>query len=687
MLHPEIPGSADSHSFEEILNSLTIHLEAAILCTTHLAKARHDSGLGTEGHRSVSGSFPTFPVEDTPSVVDAPGTSNESEPVCETRKILLRPIWEKEVTKVVSGIHMAARSSCTNQSSMFQALQARNLNLNSDADASPSSRCMCHPKSTNRTLWSMVSAVFIAFDLFTLPLLAFDIHVAEAFQWPITLFWTADIVAQTRTGFYRGPLLVMDGKEVFIHYMKGWAIVDIVIVISEWFVRFFEFKDGLNSRRLSGLRVIAKLPRLLRTMKLNKLMKRLEGFFVTPSSLMLFSVLKMTLVLCVLVHLLACGWYWVGRRTENGWVYRDEMSESLTKEKHSAWITAALWVLAQINGRTDQDRTRTIVERGYASLCGMISLVFMSFFVSRLTTRMIDLQQEISAVQKHTAIFERYHVRHNLSWRAIFFAKEYIKNRKSVLSEHEEEDFVLQMLPLQMRTDFLYELRGPLIFKHPLFAIIHGSSKIAFRSICHQATKVMRCLAKEIVFEKGETCERVLFVEKGNLCYCTRRTVRTLMNQWVEERGKTTNRYPSLARMGSPEIRDMFIEEAGLSGVDVCRGMWLSELALWMHWRTRGELFCSTNAELVSVGVEEVLCVISRYLEVFNQAVVYAREVARVVSTNSLSDLMNFENTFDSTDDLEDEDVTEGGKGDSDVSTPRSARAVENVPIAVSFGL
>eukprot|EP00927_Polykrikos_kofoidii_P079510 TRINITY_DN7628_c0_g1_i2.p1 TRINITY_DN7628_c0_g1~~TRINITY_DN7628_c0_g1_i2.p1 ORF type:complete len:349 (-),score=66.54 TRINITY_DN7628_c0_g1_i2:42-1088(-) len=241
-------------------------------------------------------------------------------------------------------------------------------------------------------------------------------------------------------------------------------------------------------------------------------------------------------------------------------------------------------------------------------------------------------------------MFERFRLRHNLSWRSIFFAKEYIRNRQVVVTDKEEEEIVLEMLPPQMKTDFLYEIRGRVIYMHPLFATFHRISKAGFRSICGQATKVIRCLAKEIVFEKGDSCQQMLFVEDGELCYCTRSTIKRLMNKFAADMPKTSEASLSITRMRQgqrSEVSDMFLKNAASMGDEVSRGMWLSELALWVDWKTRGELFCVTNSKLIAVDLEEFFCVTSNYHELFIEAVSYAKKVARVVSTKTLSDLMD----------------------------------------------
>merc|ERR1719506_1644823 len=69
---------------------------------------------------------------------------------------------------------------------------------------------LLHPQSKPRVLWSLVSIIFVTFDLITIPLSAFK-HIDDFVPWFVQLlsglFWSFDILMTFRTGvFVRGKL-------------------------------------------------------------------------------------------------------------------------------------------------------------------------------------------------------------------------------------------------------------------------------------------------------------------------------------------------------------------------------------------------------------------------------------------------------------------------------------------------
>ena len=82
---------------------------------------------------------------------------------------------------------------------------------------------MFHPAGSFRTVWNMLTAITVLYDLIVIPLYAFDLPQTVAltvFGWAIMLFWNVDLVISFRTGFYDEGALVMTPLRVAWHYCR-----------------------------------------------------------------------------------------------------------------------------------------------------------------------------------------------------------------------------------------------------------------------------------------------------------------------------------------------------------------------------------------------------------------------------------------------------------------------------------
>eukprot|EP00927_Polykrikos_kofoidii_P085319 TRINITY_DN9258_c0_g1_i1.p1 TRINITY_DN9258_c0_g1~~TRINITY_DN9258_c0_g1_i1.p1 ORF type:complete len:713 (-),score=70.62 TRINITY_DN9258_c0_g1_i1:32-2170(-) len=622
-----MPKDVDSvASFEDLLHKVTSDLEAT----------RHSLSLLVERHRqeaaqaSDSRRIVRSTGADTPIDLDIPRLARrDSAQLLDIglAKRLSRSEWHD--FEIVEGLNDVVFQSSVVETSTTEFDPTDNVEY-----TRPHGWYTLHPRSGWRLAWDFLGICGIIFDAITLPLAVFqlsDVQGWEIQQWIVTVYWTLDIFLNFRTGYYDGPSLVMDVRDVTLHYVRGWFCVDIILVISEWTARFLHTIDGFNFARWSR---VLKASRVLRTLKLPTFIKTVETKLGSPVLRRAVNIANMTILLAVALHLMTCGWYLMGSHSNEGWVFKELGSqESITLlEKYFA---SARWCLAQINGRTDQKLDRTIREKVYTTGCGVFTIIFVSSLIGCLTTGMLEVTRTYRENTKLLSVFERYCERHRLSQRVIFFAREYMQHRQEVQLIADEEGFVLSVLPQQLKSDLLYEIRRHLIGKYPFFRTLCDSSRSAFRAICSNATTTVRSLSSELVFEKGEACTRMLFVEEGELRYCRTPTFKKLMTSVALSRG-----HAGILRAVTSHSRSVYGQ---LHGHIVLTGMWLSELALWIYWKTHGELFSVTNATLFAVEFAGFVGIIKQFDDLYARCAVFAKLVAREIEDKVLSDLSHEE--------------------------------------------
>merc|ERR1719331_2500203 len=91
--------------------------------------------------------------------------------------------------------------------------------------------------------------------------------------------------------------------------------------------------------------------------------------------------------LALMSHVNACMWYAAGRDSETGWTSRYEDRPVMFQ-----YLVSMHWALTQFQGTSDVVPGSSMLERAYAVICVLLSLLILSCFVSSLTNMMMQLQ-------------------------------------------------------------------------------------------------------------------------------------------------------------------------------------------------------------------------------------------------------------------------------------------------------
>ena len=122
--------------------------------------------------------------------------------------------------------------------------------------------------------------------------------------------------------------LIDDRKEIAIHYMSTWFIVDFISIIP-----FDEFINRGKVNKLARFSRIGKIYKLVRLTKLTRLIKimRVKNSFLKHISEILKigagfeRMVTLLLTFIILQHVTACLWIFFGRMNDldkNNWIYQ-----------------------------------------------------------------------------------------------------------------------------------------------------------------------------------------------------------------------------------------------------------------------------------------------------------------------------------------------------------------------------
>lgn len=469
-------------------------------------------------------------------------------------------------------------------------------------------RLMMHPQSRRRLIWDSVSVFMISVDMIMLPMI-YGMDISEVLEvlvveWICTIFWSVDMIITFMTGYTMGPDVIMNPRKVAIHYLTTWFAVDFAIVGSEWASRITEFVAGFNAFRAARAVRVLRVVRVVRLIRLARFVKTLQKFTEMTGSLrllILFNVMKLTLFLLLAVHVFSCGWHFVGLYTDGGWIAKEGyVGESVIVR----YVAAVRWTLSQLNGRTDR-QDRTFTEMLYVAFTACFTLIFMSIFVSSLTSRMLQLQQLMDRESGYKRLLQRYNEMHNLSFTTVYLAKRHIRDRMTLESDMDTEKELLRLLPVQTQADLLSEVRCPLLSNHPLFRVLRWEYSSTIRALLVSAIKQEPTRHMETIFTKGGVGHQMYFIEGRWLLYSTD----TGLKNWlkicgmdfdIQTRSSPTHRFRNIIR-GRRHF--MAAQDEVLQRYELSLGTYLCEATLWVEkWLHHGDFVSTGHSKVVIVN-------------------------------------------------------------------------------------
>lgn len=212
-------------------------------------------------------------------------------------------------------------------------------------------KCYVHPEKPFRLGWDFCSMMLILALSVVIPLEVCFFWETEAplvlvaFTDFLDVFFSLDIVLNFFTAFHEGHgisgRLVTDFAGIAKHYMKTWLAVDLVASFP-WLTvinllgtgqtrNASRSTDAMGMLKVLRYAKVARMMKVLRVLKLASLIQLVEEKLVAAQSMTVaFQLLKMTVVMLVISHNVACGWYAVAIFSEEPltWLTAQHLDEA-----------------------------------------------------------------------------------------------------------------------------------------------------------------------------------------------------------------------------------------------------------------------------------------------------------------------------------------------------------------------
>merc|ERR1740121_2919861 len=239
--------------------------------------------------------------------------------------------------------------------------------------------------------------------------------------------------------------------------------------------------------------------------------------------MILISLFKNVIIIVVLSHYVACGWYWCGTLDGFGtsWVdtYLGGESDSGLVERYTYSLH---WSLTQFTPSTNNICPHTYVERAFALFVVMIALTSFSSFLSAQTSAINQLRMWNQPQLKEESRIRQFLGRYEFSVQLKELIWEYTKehfssNRaKPVL---EGDICVFGKMPEEVRMVLHQELFYPALERNFALCGVIDCDLDLITEICHCACSELMCGFGQDVFTEGAVAKFAYYCDGGSLTY------------------------------------------------------------------------------------------------------------------------------------------------------------------------
>lgn len=429
------------------------------------------------------------------------------------------------------------------------------------------------PGSDVRMAWDVAGMVLIAWDLITVPFLAFDPEeniVTTLMEWVTLLFWTADMGWSVFTGFFREGRLVTSHKAILLHYLRTWFAIDLLVVGPDWVMTIMGSSSNVGKlgRLLKAARVIRVL-RLLRLLKLRRLVNELYDRIASELMFIIVELIKLLTFILVLNHLVACSWYLVGyigkiTGARKNWLEDVGMTPAWGEDLAWRYFTSLHWSITQFTPASMDISATNTGERIFSIFILFFALVALSSVISSVSSAMTVIRNMSGDRQKQFWMLRRYltqrKVTKELSGRIVKYLEHRLQSKSNVLLQ--SRVMFLTQLSDHLANQLSFETNSPTLAYNKFFEATMKEHPTVMYRICSVALKQVDYALDDEVFAEGELAMAMYFVRTGTFAY-----------------------------------RTSFMLE---------KKSYFSEAALWTPWYHRGDLACADEiGELIGVVSKE----------------------------------------------------------------------------------
>jgi len=435
------------------------------------------------------------------------------------------------------------------------------------------------PTSRMRIFWDLLSLAVLIYDIFSLPLMAFDtdhLIMHNLLKIATTCFWTIDMPMSFLAAYNVKGVLETRMSRIARTYLRSWFVPDLLVIVADWASFIFSFEGGpVDAARIGKLMRIGRILRVLRLMRIVKFMMILNNFqevFSSDNIIAALDLAKLLAGVIMIVHCIACGWYYTGWTCidvcERTWL-RDGPQDLVTGPPtfSALYLVCFHWALGQFTPAPNNFHPTNQRERAYAVCCLFVGFLTFASILASITATITGLRHKNADRVRKADMIRRFLDENSVSLelgdRVTAFLRTQKERKVHVL---ESQIPAFHALPDSLLKQLHFQTYGRILQRHPLFFHIQEERIQSMADICHRAASMQGFRKGAEVFNYGHPAHSMFFVRGGTLEY--------------------------------------FVGEAEDESLFVGQDSWICEAALWLKWTHRGRLFVVEYADCIVLDAE-----------------------------------------------------------------------------------
>jgi len=350
-------------------------------------------------------------------------------------------------------------------------------------------KCYLHPERPFRLCWDATSLCLILIVSVLVPLeLAFywDSNPPVSFgvvSLIVDFFFGFDIILNFGTAYHDGHgvsgQLVTGFRGIALHYARGWFLVDVLATFP--YIYAVEVLGGSGADEASGaeaskmLRMlkyakIARVMKVLRVLKLGGLMQAVEEKMVAAQSMTVaFQLSKMTIVMFILSHNVACIWFGLANQSgqETSWLMSQDLVES---SGFSQWVAAFYFAIT--TGTTvgyGDIHPENTVEQAVTAFLLVVSVGYIGQFLGRVSQMVNSLRQheneKVQSKRDALIFMSKRHVPKGLQFKVL----RYIEHTFETHAVTALDTKIMNHLSESLQSELALTITGNVYRQFPLF--------------------------------------------------------------------------------------------------------------------------------------------------------------------------------------------------------------------------
>eukprot|EP00930_Biecheleria_cincta_P104823 TRINITY_DN9724_c0_g2_i1.p1 TRINITY_DN9724_c0_g2~~TRINITY_DN9724_c0_g2_i1.p1 ORF type:complete len:726 (-),score=109.06 TRINITY_DN9724_c0_g2_i1:448-2559(-) len=384
------------------------------------------------------------------------------------------------------------------------------------------------PGSRYRLSWDMIGGILIGYDMFVIPLQAFDppeTTFTTFMEMTTLFFWTLNVIATLTVGYISGGMVVVSPVKILTNYLKGWFIIDVVVLVPDYvfmFVSSAASSGGGDSVKMLRWLRLARTIRLVRLMKLKWIMDAINDYLDSEYSSIIVSIAKMLLILFVLCHFISCVWFLLASiqdESERTWVNNNREFSDVPWDMQ--YLVALHWAITQFTPASMHVQPHNKLERTFAILIVFFALVGFAYVVGSITGSIAQLRTMTEQAAKDFWLLRRYlrknQVNPTLSLRITKFVEHV--HARSLKRMGMDQVRLLKTLSRQLMEELHCAINLPHISIHPLFGVLGDRSVYTLNRVATECVSHHHLARGDTMFEVDQHGTNMYFIASGRIKY------------------------------------------------------------------------------------------------------------------------------------------------------------------------